>query len=71
MLNHFDLTEETAFIYQKNGYQLIRKVQNVQRGEFDNLTCAIFRNEENRHSIKVYYTANQIEYVESGYSLTA
>lgn len=69
ILNRLEVTEATEFTLENKKYSYVRTNHNVQRGEFDNLTCVNFRNEEERHNVGVFYLENQIHYVETGYSL--
>lgn len=52
------------FVYTK-----VRTNQNVQRGELENLTAVVYRNENERHNVIVLYHANTIKFVETSYSI--
>lgn len=71
ILDHFEVTKASEFTLENNKYSYVRTNQNVQRGEFDNLTCVNFKNEEERHVVAVFYSENQIHFVETSYSLNA
>lgn len=52
------------FIYTK-----VRTNHNVKRGNFENLTATVYRNENERHNVIVFYYEGSIVFVETLYSI--
>lgn len=63
----FEVVNAKEFVFKGHLYTFVRRNENVQRGNFDNLCCVTFRNEDERHTIHIYFTNEDIIYVETGY----
>lgn len=67
IINNFEPVEK--IIMNENEYIYTRTNENVERGEFDNLTAVSYRCYEENHNLTVYHIGGRVEYVETGYSI--
>lgn len=66
IIDTYNVVNENEFVFKGKLYKLTRINENVQRGEFDNLTAYDFRNNEENHNITLYVEDSLIQYVETG-----
>lgn len=56
------LFEDLKFVF-------VRENENVRRGEFENLTAILYRNEKEHKNLILFYNEEVMEYIETSYSL--